>query len=306
MVSQTAEWVAVDWGTSNFRAWVFGKGDQLIKLVTSDKGMGSLEPSEFEPALLEAISPFLGDDKTPVICCGMVGAKQGWQEAPYAQAPCQPASVETALRIAAKDARLDVYVLPGVSQDSPADVMRGEETQIAGFLAENPRFDGVLCLPGTHTKWVQISAGEIVSFRTFMTGEMFALMSKQSVLRHSVQTDDWDDIAFENAISDVLSKPQMLAARLFGLRAEGLLKDLRPASAKARLSGLLIGLELAGTRAYWLGQNIAIIGAPNLSALYASALRLQDAPAELASGDRMTLSGLRSAYNQLIGNSNDS
>lgn len=305
MTSGTAEWVAVDWGTSNFRAWVFGAEGELIKLVTSDKGMGSLAPDMFENALLDAIGDYLGEGPTPVICCGMVGAKQGWSEAPYAQVPCVPASVETAIRVHANDRRLDVYILSGVSQVSPADVMRGEETQIAGFLSENPDFDGILCLPGTHTKWAHISAGEIVSFRTFMTGEMFALLSNHSVLRHSVQDKGWEDIEFENAISDTMSQPQLLAARLFGLRAEGLLKDLSNTAAKSRLSGMLIGLELAGSRPYWLGQNIAIIGDPNLSALYAAALRSQDVPAELAGGDRMTLNGLKAAYNELIGKDND-
>ena len=90
------------------------------------------------------------------------------------------------------DPRLTVPVIGGPAPDKPADVMRGEETQIAGFFFENQGFDGVLCLPGTHSKWVQISAGEIVSFRTFMTGEIFALLADRSVLRHTLD-QEWDD-----------------------------------------------------------------------------------------------------------------
>jgi phosphonate metabolism protein PhnN/1,5-bisphosphokinase (PRPP-forming) len=93
--------------------------------------------------------------------------------------------------------RLSVHVAPGLRQGKPADVMRGEETQIAGFLALNPNWDGVICLPGTHSKWVHISAGEVVSFQTFLTGEMFALLSQASVLRHGMQGDGWDDAAFD-------------------------------------------------------------------------------------------------------------
>ena len=301
-MTEKADWIAVDWGTSNLRAWLIAADGSIIRQVGSDKGMGALAPDQFEPTLLEIVAPFLGDNQTKVICCGMVGAKQGWQEAAYATVPCTPAHPETAIHVQA-DPRLDVHILAGVCQDSPADVMRGEETQIAGFLAENPEFDGVLCLPGTHTKWAQVSAGEIVSFRTFMTGEMFALLSKNSVLLHSVSTDDWNDIEFENAVTDTIGSPQMVAARLFGLRAETLLRDLPNAHAKARLSGMLIGLELAGCKPYWLGQRIAIIGAPGLSALYAAGLRTQGVSAELADGEKMTLAGLTAAYNQMIGQS---
>ena len=127
--------------------------------------MGGLEQAEFEPALLRLIDPWLGPGKTPVIACGMVGAKQGWAEAPYRPVPCKPGEA-TPITPTTLDKRIALHILPGISQDSPADVMRGEETQVAGLLYENPQFDGIACLPGTHTKWVHISAEEIVSFRT--------------------------------------------------------------------------------------------------------------------------------------------
>ncbi len=200
-----------------------------------------------------------------------------------------------------QDSRLDLCILPGVSQMNPADVMRGgEETQIAGFLAAHPKFDGVLCLPGTHTKWVHISAKEIVSFQTVMTGELFALLSEQSILRHSMGGDGWDEAAFTDAVSDAMSRPpQAIAAKLFALRAGSLLGDPPdPGMARARLSGLLIGLELAATKPYWLGgQELALIGAPDLCQTYAAALSAQGlTPPTLHSGDDMTLAGLTAAY----------
>lgn len=257
------EWIAVDWGTSNLRAWVFGAGNTLIAQLGSDKGMGSLERDAFEPALIDLVGAHLSDTQVPVICCGMVGARQGWQEAAYVTVPSVPPGVDQATKVAAHDPRIAPVILPGMQQTAPADVMRGEETQIAGFIAQNPDFDGVLCLPGTHTKWARISAGEVVSFATFMTGEMFALLSAQSVLRHSVQSDDWDDTAFAQAVDDTLSRPQNLGARLFGLRAETLVNDMPAGTAKSRLSGLLIGLELAGARPYWLGQQIGLWAIPS-------------------------------------------
>lgn len=258
--------------------------------------MGSLTPNAFEGALLDLIAPHLRDAATTVICCGMVGARQGWQEATYITVPCTPPGVTEATKVLANDPRIAPVILPGLQQNAPADVMRGEETQIAGYIAEHPDFDGVLCLPGTHTKWAQISAGEVVSFRTFMTGEMFALLSEKSVLRHSVQTVDWDDTTFTDAVSDALGAPQNLASRLFGLRAETLINDMPAGIARSRLSGLLIGLELAGARAYWLGQQIALVGDPKLSRLYKTALGQQGVPVELADGDAMTLAGLKTAH----------
>ena len=147
--------------------------------------MGTLTADGFEPAFIDLVGDWIGDDTT-VIACGMVGARQGWAEAAYRPCPCPPPGLAEATRVTARDARLDVFVLPGVRQDTPPDVMRGEETQIAGFLAGRPDFDGVLCLPGTHAKWVRISAGEIVSFQTFMTGEMYQLLASQSVLTRSL------------------------------------------------------------------------------------------------------------------------
>ena len=190
---------------------------------------------------------------------------------------------------------LDMWIVPGLSQSAPPDVMRGEEVQIAGFQALNPNFDGVLCLPGTHTKWVQVSAGEVVSFQTFMTGEMFAVLAQHSVLRHTVGGTDWDDAAFDEALADGLSSPAHVGRHLFGLRAGALLAGLSSGAARARLSGLLMGIELAAARPYWLGQEIALIGAADLSAHYARALALQGVTATVAKADAMTVRGLVAA-----------
>lgn len=294
--SSFADWIAVDWGTSNLRAWAM-RDNAPVAETGSDKGMGSLAPDEFEPALLELVDPWLGVAKMTVIACGMVGARQGWVEAPYAQVPCPPVGASV-VKPPVFDSRIDVTILPGLSQNSPPDVMRGEETQIEGFLSVVPEFDGILCLPGTHTKWCQISAGEVVSFRTYMTGELFALISKQSVLRHSMD-ESWDEAAFQTAVRDGMADPQALAGRFFALRAEGLVSTPVPGMAKARLSGLLIGAELAAAKPYWLGQRIALLGAGKLAALYANALAAEGAMVETADVTRATLAGLTAAYHKL-------
>jgi 2-dehydro-3-deoxygalactonokinase len=200
-----------------------------------------------------------------------------------------PASLVTA---PTRDARIRVRLVPGLKQALPADVMRGEETQIAGALALLPGFDGVVCLPGTHSKWAHLSAGEVVSFQTFMTGEMFALLSQASVLRHGMQGEGWDDAAFDAGVSDALSRPERIGAKLFGIRAEGLIAGLPAAAARARLSGLLIGMELAAARPYWLGQAVAIVGSEGISASYARALKGLGVEARLVKGGEAVLAGL--------------
>lgn len=288
-----ADWIAVDWGTSHLRAWAIADDGVVRAEAVSDDGMGRLDRAGFEPALLRLIDPWLGAGRAEVVACGMVGSRQGWVEAPYATTPCRP--LPDALIVApVTDPRIEVRVVPGVRQLDPPDVMRGEETQIAGYLASAPGFDGIVCLPGTHTKWAHLSAGEIVSFRSFMTGEMFELLSTASVLRHTVG-DGWDEAAFAEAVGDAMSRPEGVAARLFSIRAEALLSGLAAGTARARLSGALIGLELAGARPYWLGQNVAIVGAPKLSAIYAAALGAQGVPATVADGAAMTRAGLAAA-----------
>lgn len=288
-----AAWIAVDWGTSSLRAWIMSAQGHVLEARRSDAGMGTLERAGFEPALRALVGEAMG---LPVIACGMVGARQGWVEAPYVAAPCPPPGAAQAVRVPG----LDVHVLPGVRQDSPADVMRGEETQIAGILAQKPQFDGVLCLPGTHTKWVHISAGEIVSFRTAMTGELFGLLSEASVLRHSIGAG-WDADSFAAGLDQTLARPETLGAALFSVRAEALLNDLGGAAARARVSGLLIGAELAAMRPYWLGQAVAVIGAASLRAAYVAALAAQGVPVQEADGDTMTLAGLTAGFDALQG-----
>ena len=287
------DWIALDWGTSNLRAWAMSKTGEILDHRNSDQGMAQLEPHQFEPALRALIE---GWDSAEIIACGMIGAKQGWCEAPYRMTPCAPLDA-TLIKAPATD--LNVQIISGLAQKNPSDVMRGEETQIAGYLLENPDFDGILCLPGTHTKWVQISAKEVVSFTTYMSGELFALLSDHSTLRHSIDHEGWDEDAFQTALSDAISKPQYLASRLFSIRAETLLNNLPAETARARLSGALIGIELAAARPYWLGQNITIIGDGNVSNLYATALKEQGLSPTIKPVEAMTLKGLTAAKEAL-------
>lgn len=298
MQNKKIEWIAFDWGISRLRTYAM-QGATLLDLADSSQDMESLRPDEFEPVLNRLIAPWVMQDRViAIVGCGMAGAREGWQEVPYVPVPAKP-PVSTPMRLSSKTTNQNVWIVPGLMQERPADVMRGEETQVAGFLALNPGWDGVLCLPGTHTKWVHVSAGEVVSFQSVLTGELFALLSTQSSLRHSLEGSGWDSTAFENGLELARSRPERLTSVLFSLRANDILNDQPTDTARAYLSGLLIGAELAATRAYWLGQQIAVIGETRSVTPYVDGLRLQGVPATVADGPRMTLAGLSAAYRGL-------
>ena len=297
--------IAADWGTSNLRIWGIDHRGQVIDSINNGKGMASLIPSEFEPYLISLIESWLpkeGNAKCPIIICGMAGAKNGWKEAAYLKAPCPPINKKKIIQVETDDQRISVSIVPGIMQTSPPDVMRGEETQIAGYLSKNPDFDGIICLPGTHTKWAHISANEIVSFKTFMTGEIFLSLSERSILKSSVQSNDFDSTSFLEAFEDTYSNPALLSSKLFGLRAADLLENTSTKFLKSKLSGYLIGCELAGAKSYWLGQNIIMIGNNDLCILYQKALKKLGINTTIESTQNVTLNGLKQVipdgYNQ--------
>jgi len=292
-------WIAADWGTSNLRVWALDQNGSIINTINQGKGMSALLPSEFEPyfmGLIEKWLPEKTETECPVVICGMAGAKTGWKETSYMEAPCSPINPDKTTWVQTTDQRISVRILPGIMQKSPSDVMRGEETQIAGYLSKKPNFDGVICLPGTHTKWVHISAGEIISFRTFMTGEIFQLLSEYSILKNSVKSDKFDTDSFLQAFEDTYSNPALLSSKLFGIRATDLLENIPTKLLKAKLSGYLIGSELAGSKSYWLGRDIVMIGNANLCVLYEKALKKLGLNISLENTQDITLNGLKQAY----------
>ncbi|MDA7982362.1 MAG: 2-dehydro-3-deoxygalactonokinase [Alphaproteobacteria bacterium] len=310
-----AEWIAVDWGTSRLRAWAMDADDAVLARLSSPRGMNSLKRDEFEGALIELVGGHLADARTtPVICCGMVGARQGWKEAPYSSLPfgVEPGEAAT-VAVPASDPRIAPTILGGVRQNAPPDVMRGEETQIIGFLAENPDFEGAVCLPGTHTKWARVQNGKIVEFQTFMTGELFSLLAERSVLRHGMSdsadtpinahikndADTPNSEEFASMTAKAMNEPHLLLARLFGLRADALLNGLAPAAARARLSGLLIGAELAAARRFHADGAVALVAEAALGDLYAGALKSRGVAARAENAGAMTLRGITTFFNKI-------
>jgi 2-dehydro-3-deoxygalactonokinase len=301
-----AAWIAVDWGTSRLRAWGLSVENDVLWREAADIGSRRLRHDDFEPALLSFLAARLGPGRTLVLVAGTAGAREGWSESPYRRLPCPPLGPPGqlgAVPAPTRDARLDVHILPGLAQAEPPDVMRGEEVQIAGFLSLNPGFDGVICLPGSHSKWALISAGEVVGCAGALTGELYAALCDHTVLRHVTATGEgtaaWDGPAFKDGLGEGMASPDKLLARLFALRAEGVLGLRAPGEARAWLSGLLIGAELAALRGYWLGQNLAVLGAAPLAGRYTAALTAQGAAPIEADGEAMALRGLIAAHARL-------
>ncbi|PTQ73316.1 2-dehydro-3-deoxygalactonokinase [Celeribacter persicus] len=178
--------------------------------------------------------------------------------------------------------------IPPLVQDHPRTLTRGEEVTMAGFIAENPKFDGILCLPSeTSTLWAHVSAEEIVSMRRFLTGTMVGAVFGTPGLGEAE--------AFTDTLSDCMSRPENVALRLSTLKTELDLGALPLPEATSRATAALIGAEMAATRAYWLGQPVALIGADPLRAPYRAALDSQFVPVTEAEGDAMTLTGFRLA-----------
>jgi 2-dehydro-3-deoxygalactonokinase len=291
---QRPAFVAVDWGTSRFRCWMMSTAGTPLATSRGKEGMLHCAASGFAPVLRRHLDKLGAGADLPVLICGMAGARQGWVEAPYVETPARLDSLhERAVRV---DVPGDVRILPGVAQKSAQrpDVMRGEETQILGAIVSG--FTGLVCIPGTHSKWVRIKDGVVVEFTTFMTGELFSTIAAQTILAHAVElrTPTLPDAAFRAGLDAAAAEPAELTAALFRLRAAQLLGYEQRSGGAARLSGLLIGAEIsAAAKRYGTTEPLRLIAADDLCTLYDHALR--------HAGFHVTISNAEEASRQGLG-----
>ena len=278
--------IAVDWGTTNRRAYLLdGSGKQTNEFEDS-KGVLSLAPGEF-PAAVKEIRDRLGDK--PLLLAGMVGSNRGWKEAPYV--PC-PASVDELAKVIVWAGDREAIV-PGVSYigNGRADVMRGEEVQLLGAVAAgsvDP--DSLLCHPGTHNKWTVLSRGSIQSFRTVMTGEIFSLLKEHSILSDMLTgTVEVNDV-FKDAARYAIFH-EALPADLFSVRARVLLGQAKKEDAATYLSGLLIGTDVRIGLGLPAGAQVMVMGRPELTKLYAAAIAEANRDAVEFDGEQCFVAG---------------
>ncbi|MCW5721532.1 MAG: 2-dehydro-3-deoxygalactonokinase [Devosia sp.] len=298
-MSESVAWIAVDWGTSNLRAWGLDEAGTVVAARSSDKGMGKLKREEFAAALAETIGDLEVVGSAQVLICGMAGARQGWLEAPYLEAPTDLRGLAAGAVHPEAGPAYTVSILPGVCQKRGGDdVMRGEETQLLGLATIIPEYSGLVCMPGTHSKWALLDGTRIDHFSTAMTGEMFDLLKTHSVLRHSLGGDlDGPQRAdgFAAGAADGLENPANLLGQLFRVRASALISD-RPADwCAGYLSGLLIGTEIAANRHQIGNQPVPLIGSQALCDLYAQVLSLAGAAGRPVDATEVVLAGLKAA-----------
>ena len=295
-------WVAVDWGTSNVRAWGLDEAGGIVFSTGSEQGMGRIARADY-PGILAGLvaGAASGEQRTlEVVVCGMAGARQGWIEAPYLELPAALADLSAgAVTPEVVPDGTSVRVLPGICQrGGDEDVMRGEETQLLGLLALRPGFSGTVVMPGTHSKWVRIEDGRIVRFASAMTGELYDVLGTHAVLRHSLAGERMGP-ATEDGIAEGLERglerPAELTSLLFRTRAASLLSGRGPDWCSGYLSGLLVGAEIGGHRDWLGGGTIPLLGSARLCRLYASALNRVGVRAEAIDATDATIAGLRAA-----------
>ena len=267
-----AAYVAVDWGTSSFRLWLIDRAGNVLGERRSNEGMMAAGKPGFAAVLQSHLEAVGAARALPVIICGMAGARQGWVEAGYVDTPAPLASIlQQAVAVPGQDR--DIRILPGIAQrDRKApDVMRGEETQLLGVLGLQAADDALVCMPGTHSKWVSVRGGTVDRFATFMTGELFGAVSSATILSHAVAgADEAEDLdAFKSAVLAAFERPALAANLLFQVRSGQLLHGGTPASAREKISGTLIGLELAGGLSGQASRgSITLIASGRLGMLY--------------------------------------
>ena len=269
--------VAVDWGTSSLRAALLDNEGRPLQERSLPRGVLAVAPGEFPAVFEAACGDWMRSGARLALISGMAGSKQGWIEAPYC--PCPAGFADVAAQLAWIQAGR-VAVVPGLccEQQGVPDVMRGEETQVFGALSLLGRRDGLLVLPGTHSKWVEVAAGRIRAFATFMTGEFFALLRQHSILARTLPPGDGelDEAAFTRGIEQAIHSGNLLHAA-FSARTLSLFDRLPAAAMPSYLSGLVIGEELRSQQLA-LGEPVVVIGSEVLTRRYELGLQALGVP----------------------------
>jgi len=280
--------IAVDWGTTNRRAYRIDPSGARGEEFEDGKGILSVPSSGFPKAIAE-IRERLGD--LPLLLAGMVGSNRGWVEAEYVRCPAGISDLADALAWpTGREA-----IVPGVSYvgEGRADVMRGEEVQLLGAVAAGhvpPK--ALVCHPGTHNKWVNVDKSRIASFRTVMTGELFSLLKQHSILADLLAVEAEPGDAFERGVTHALENAD-LPAELFAVRARVLLGEARREDAPSYASGLLIGSDIRIGLSGLVPGDVFVMGRPELTRLYAAAIRTVGREAIELDGEESFVAGIR-------------
>jgi 2-dehydro-3-deoxygalactonokinase len=297
--------VGVNWGSSNFRAYRISAGGELLDEFSQPSGVAGLKRPDMEAIMNKLVERW--PDTAMVYASGMIGSNIGWAEVPYAQAPADIAAVAQRTH-ATSIGRAPVHIVPGIScrreYDGGPDIMRGEEIELFGFSALEPGWNGLLALPGTHTKWARFEAGRITGFFTSMSGEMYDRLTAAGLLASIVEGEASDGPAFQDGVRAALGRKLGMATLLFGARARVIQGLLSKQDAASYLRGLLIGSEIADARAMLpdLGRApVPLIGNGPLCKLYRSALESIGASSYFVDSRQACIRGFHALHEARIG-----
>ena len=299
--------VAIDWGSSALRGARLDAQGAVLEQRSFARGGLTVAAGEVPAEFDACFGDWTRAGDAPCLISGMAGSKQGWREAPYC--PCPAGFDDLAAQLMWLDlgaGRTQVAIVPGLRCEhgsglpalpSIPDVMRGEEVQIFGAIQLTGLRDGIFVLPGTHSKWAQVSDGRVTGFHTYMSGEFFSLLSQQSILSRTLDQDAApDDAAFALGVQRAAQAGGLLH-HAFGARTLSLFSRIGAASLTSYLSGLVIGAELA-TQNFASGTEVVVIGAPALTGRYAQALAIHGVRARMLDA-QATWAGLLALSNVL-------
>ncbi len=262
--------VAIDWGTSSLRGARLDGAGAVLEEKSAPLGILNVPNGDFAGVFADQFGDWMKPADALCLISGMAGSRQGWAEAPYVPCPAGPLDVARNLHWIERDR---IAIVPGLSdtQSGVPDVMRGEEVQIFGAMEYGGGItDGVFVLPGTHSKWAEVRGGKVTGFRTYMTGEAYALFSQHSILARTMDVSaPRDGKAFQEGVAQARDGKGLLH-NLFGVRSLGLFGRLSPEASASYLSGLLIGEEIAQQPT--LPATVNVIADVRLSANYDLAL----------------------------------
>ena len=270
--------IAIDWGSSSFRAYLMAPNGEILDEVASGDGIGSVAAGAYPATLKRLIGRWLeANPSLPVVASGMVGSRHGWREAAYVKCPAGPREVATQLTPVEADGRR-VHLAAGLSYVDEAaqpDVMRGEEIEIFGVADSGAR---LIVLPGSHSKWAKVNGDRVVAFKTFVTGELFAALRDHTVAgafaRAAPAKSPGEAFALgvrRGAAAVACEGKSGVIGLLFGARSLPLTGGLAEDDAGEYLSGLLIGAEIGEARRFFPGEEPHVAGAEALVARYLAA-----------------------------------
>jgi 2-dehydro-3-deoxygalactonokinase len=298
-MSEAAAFIGVDWGTSNARFLLIACNGSIIE-HRGGPGIGQIDGVDaIENICFDAIADWIAyNPQLPVIMAGMVGSNIGWHMAGYADTPATLEDIASGmLTFEARGTHFSIA--PGLAttrSDGLPDVMRGEEVQIFGSVADG---DALVCLPGTHSKWARVSGGAVTAFHTAPTGELLDIIGRHSILLNPKRpVAAMPDAAFLEGVEIARDSIAGLESLLFTVRSRQIMHDLKAEAADSYLAGLVMGCEIKSALVLYGAQQSAImlVGSPQLTKLYAAALDCFAATTQQTGGDAASLCGLIKLY----------